>query len=506
MYAAGAAMLIVGAVLLGLPPLSSGVGAAVVANPGTVGFFAGAAGNIALTGSQPSGTVFNIALPSGAGCSNPGSAGGNYYSFLVPEGTDLSALTYSTDPPQPDQGTALAPAQPTGGYVQNLNAGPAPTNLVSPTYLQGLEMASLVATGRGQDAKTVTGAQLPSGTALIPTGSTSAQYEAGVVCYLANSSGTPTETDYWSAPVVFTTSSTDPAGFTWAPVASSGTGTTTTTVAGETTTTVSGVTTTTVAGETTTTVSGETTTTVSGETTTTVSGETTTTAATTATHLVLTALPTTATTGSSFSFTVDAEDASGAIATSYDDQIAFTSSDPSATLPATSTLTSGAGTFTATFNTAGDQTITATDTTTSSITGTSAAVYVTASSATTSTTLACTATTTTSTTSSTSTTSTSTTSTSTTSTSTTSTTSTTVPCTTTTTTTTAGATTSSADGASGGSATDAPTGGSTALPNTGQATTPELMAGLVLVALGLVMLGAARRRQAIERLAWPDER
>jgi uncharacterized protein (TIGR03437 family) len=54
----------------------------------------------------------------------------------------------------------------------------------------------------------------------------------------------------------------------------------------------------------------------------------------------------------------------------------FTSTDGRAVLPGNSTLTNGAGTFSATLTTAGGQTITATDTVTGSITGTSGTVTV----------------------------------------------------------------------------------------------------------------------------------
>lgn len=54
----------------------------------------------------------------------------------------------------------------------------------------------------------------------------------------------------------------------------------------------------------------------------------------------------------------------------------FTSSDGQAVLPANATLTSGAHTFSATLKTVGNQTITATDTATSSITGASNTVVV----------------------------------------------------------------------------------------------------------------------------------
>ena len=81
--------------------------------------------------------------------------------------------------------------------------------------------------------------------------------------------------------------------------------------------------------------------------------------------------PASATAGSAFSFTVTALDQINNTVTGYSGTVHFTSSDGTATLPANSTLTNGVGTFSATLRTAGGQTITATDTVTSSITGTS---------------------------------------------------------------------------------------------------------------------------------------
>src|SRR2546428_8964827 len=63
---------------------------------------------------------------------------------------------------------------------------------------------------------------------------------------------------------------------------------------------------------------------------------------------------------------------------SYAGTVTFTSSDASATLPADSTLTSGTGSFDATLQTAGEQSITATDTLSPSITGSQTAITVTA--------------------------------------------------------------------------------------------------------------------------------
>lgn len=76
-----------------------------------------------------------------------------------------------------------------------------------------------------------------------------------------------------------------------------------------------------------------------------------------------------------FDVTVTAIDTHGNKATGYTGTVHFTSSDGAAVLPANSTLTDGSGTFSVTLNSEGDQTITATDTVTSSITGTSKSTY-----------------------------------------------------------------------------------------------------------------------------------
>jgi hypothetical protein len=94
-----------------------------------------------------------------------------------------------------------------------------------------------------------------------------------------------------------------------------------------------------------------------------------------ATHFSV-AAPAATTAGSAFSITVTALDQFTNVATSYSGIVHFTSSDGAATLPANSTLAGGVGTFSATLATSGGQTITATDTVTPSITGTSTAVTV----------------------------------------------------------------------------------------------------------------------------------
>lgn len=98
-------------------------------------------------------------------------------------------------------------------------------------------------------------------------------------------------------------------------------------------------------------------------------------AAAAATHFTVSA-PATATAGAAFSITVTAFDAFNNTATGYSGTVHFTSSDAASTLPANSTLTNGAGSFSATLRTSGSQSITATDTVNNSITGTSNAIAV----------------------------------------------------------------------------------------------------------------------------------
>ncbi|NVN89673.1 MAG: hypothetical protein HXX11_03645 [Desulfuromonadales bacterium] len=88
-----------------------------------------------------------------------------------------------------------------------------------------------------------------------------------------------------------------------------------------------------------------------------------------ATHFAVTA-PATATAGTALSFTVTALDDSNATVTGYSGTVHFTSNS-TAVLPANATLNSGTGTFVATLTTAGIRTITATDTVTVAISGTS---------------------------------------------------------------------------------------------------------------------------------------
>ena len=95
----------------------------------------------------------------------------------------------------------------------------------------------------------------------------------------------------------------------------------------------------------------------------------------TTTHLLVTA-PTSSAVGLSFLVAVTAKDAFQNTVTSYGGIVHLTSTDTSASLSSNAKLTNGVGNFSATLRTIGSRTVTATDTVTSSITGTSGTITV----------------------------------------------------------------------------------------------------------------------------------
>ena len=101
-----------------------------------------------------------------------------------------------------------------------------------------------------------------------------------------------------------------------------------------------------------------------------------------ASHFDVVTASSTTTAGDSLGFTVTALDDFNNTATSYTGTVLFTSTDAQATFPSNNvTLTGGQGSFNVTLKTAGDHTVTATDTTTPSINGTSNTVTVVAAAA-----------------------------------------------------------------------------------------------------------------------------
>ena len=94
-----------------------------------------------------------------------------------------------------------------------------------------------------------------------------------------------------------------------------------------------------------------------------------------ATHLSV-SVPVNSPSAIPFNFTVTALNASNDTATNYTGTVHFTSTDPHAQLPSDSMLASGNRTFSATLTAGGNHAISATDTRTSSITGTSNVIHV----------------------------------------------------------------------------------------------------------------------------------
>jgi len=88
-----------------------------------------------------------------------------------------------------------------------------------------------------------------------------------------------------------------------------------------------------------------------------------------ATHFSVVAASYTASIGTPINIIVTAMDVGGNTATSYSGTVHVTSSDTKAVVPANSPLTNGVGNFSVTLNTSGGETIVATDTVSSSITG-----------------------------------------------------------------------------------------------------------------------------------------
>jgi uncharacterized delta-60 repeat protein len=94
-----------------------------------------------------------------------------------------------------------------------------------------------------------------------------------------------------------------------------------------------------------------------------------------ATRFVVTG-PSSATAGVAFTESVTAQDAFGNVATGYTGTVHITSLDGHAMLPQDATLNNGTGSFTVTLKTAGNQSLTATDTNNATITGTQSGIAV----------------------------------------------------------------------------------------------------------------------------------
>ncbi|HLY43080.1 MAG TPA: kelch repeat-containing protein [Terracidiphilus sp.] len=94
-----------------------------------------------------------------------------------------------------------------------------------------------------------------------------------------------------------------------------------------------------------------------------------------ATHFAVTA-PAVVSAGGSFTISVSALDSSGNVVTGYSGTVLFTSTDPEASLPGHSILIEGKANFDVSLMSSGKQTVTATDSVTAGITGSSSPIQV----------------------------------------------------------------------------------------------------------------------------------
>lgn len=140
-------------------------------------------------------TLFSVSLPAQAACSgDTASDGYHVFSYLVPQGTSPTTVSFSSGDPSTGYGFFSS----TGTYYGAANTAPTTGDVISiPDFEWG---------------PAVTNYSLLS--ALLYNGGTSGVWEGGIAC--ANSSGAVT--DYWNTEITFTASQSDPGGFVWAAV------------------------------------------------------------------------------------------------------------------------------------------------------------------------------------------------------------------------------------------------------------------------------------------------
>jgi hypothetical protein len=142
-----------------------------------------------------SATSFTVTLPAQAACTgDTASSGYHVFSYLVPQGTSPTAVSFTSGDPSTGYGFFSS----IGTYYGPANTATTTGQIIGiPDFEWGpaVENYSLLST-------------------LLYNGGTSGVWEAGIAC--ANSSGVVT--DYWNTEITFTASQSDPDGFVWADV------------------------------------------------------------------------------------------------------------------------------------------------------------------------------------------------------------------------------------------------------------------------------------------------
>jgi hypothetical protein len=180
-----ALLMVAGSVSLGLaaPTAASAStlnGTATITNPST---------NQPLS-SGASTTTFTVDLPAQAACSADTATNGYHvFSYLVPQGTDVTTISFAGG--TPSTGFGLIDGN---GYYGSANTAPTTGQIIDiPADFEWADLLNVGASAATLD------------------GGSSATWEGGLAC--ADPSGTLT--DYWNTPVIFTKSTTDPNKFVW---------------------------------------------------------------------------------------------------------------------------------------------------------------------------------------------------------------------------------------------------------------------------------------------------
>ncbi len=175
-----------GLAVAGVTPASASTldGIATLANPSTNGPL----------DSGASTTDFTAALPAGAACDgDTASDGYHVFSYLVPQATSPTSVSFTTGHPSTGYGFFTS----AGEYYGAANTAISTGQIID--IPNNLQFGELISKGVSLD------------TLLYSDGNTSGIWNAGIAC--ANSSGTVT--DYWNVEVTLTASGSDPNGFVW---------------------------------------------------------------------------------------------------------------------------------------------------------------------------------------------------------------------------------------------------------------------------------------------------
>ena len=142
-----------------------------------------------------SATSFTVTLPAQAACTGDTASDGYHVeSYLVPQGTSPTSITFTGGVPS------------TGyGFFSSTGTLYGPANTATTT-------GQIIGIPDFEWGPAVESYNLKS--ALLYNGGTSGVWEAGIAC--TNSSGVVT--DYWNTEITFTSSTSDPDGFVWADV------------------------------------------------------------------------------------------------------------------------------------------------------------------------------------------------------------------------------------------------------------------------------------------------